>query len=365
MKKIFLPGLLTCVNECQSIERYTIPMKQKTYRNSDTSTHRSIKDIARHVGFFLAAALVVSMVQSCTGTPVASFENESYGSLSAVPLVPPLDGDWSSVLAELQPVGMHRARSGYLTVKRSQLNNLALYPEGTDRTDRLITVDIQSLVFVLPSGDVILVDTGIGSAFDTRKTGTISGLLAAAILPPIVWDGTDSPFSIITRLQLPTPSAIVLTHLHFDHVNGLADFPVDIPIVYHEKEKHIDIPLLFEDPSLRSRPIGTLMSTHGGTREPFSEVWDVFGNGCLLAVSLPGHSPGHIGFLFCTETANNERQYYLFVGDALTAEAYGYGSGPGSFSARLDDAHKTAQAIRSFIAAHSGVELLFAHSERQ
>jgi glyoxylase-like metal-dependent hydrolase (beta-lactamase superfamily II) len=198
-----------------------------------------------------------------------------------------------------------------------------------------------------------LIDTGY-SARVTRGRRSLPLTLYAAILNPR-----------LTQDALPardwTPDTILLTHLHGDHVSALRDFPLSRMIgdgaaldhflgagafarTRHGVFKELlpdDIRDRFTD--VTSRPLVEAPLGLGAAH-------DVFGDGEVLAVPLPGHMRGHTGFLFTRQPAP-----LLYAGDAdWLAQAIRETRSPGA-PARwiLDSPHaagETARRLRSFAA---------------
>ena len=104
------------------------------------------------------------------------------------------------------------------------------------------------------------------------------------------------------------PNAItkaVISHLHFDHVGGIADIP-QAELLVSEREwaqlsephpehewilrEHIQIP------GANWRPI-KFQSTDDPLVAPFGGSYDVMGDGSLVLLPTPGHTPGSMSML--------------------------------------------------------------------
>ncbi|NNJ13604.1 MBL fold metallo-hydrolase [Chloroflexales bacterium ZM16-3] len=105
---------------------------------------------------------------------------------------------------------------------------------------------------------------------------------------------------------------VIISHFHADHVAGLRDFP-DVPVIASAEAfvsiagrrglnalRRAHIPALMPDdmaaravalPAFTGPPLPHLGPTH-----------DLFGDGSLLLVNLPGHARGQIGALLQTES---------------------------------------------------------------
>ncbi|HEX9950233.1 MAG TPA: MBL fold metallo-hydrolase [Rubricoccaceae bacterium] len=100
---------------------------------------------------------------------------------------------------------------------------------------------------------------------------------------------------------------VVLSHLHADHVAGLRDFPNAAIHVLTEAAAFVRglhglravragvIPaLLPDDFAARVRPLERRVRLPAGLA-PFRDGFDLFGDGQILGVPLPGHAPGQMG----------------------------------------------------------------------
>ena len=160
-----------------------------------------------------------------------------------------------------------------------------------------------------PKGD-LLIDTGFGGHIDEQFHA----------LPPI--------FRAITFYSLWQPAAeqlraagydpkslhaILLTHSHWDHVSGLSDFPgvpVWITPQEHEfirKSGDMDFCRLFT--GIRYAEYGF----EGGPYLGFPASHDVYGDGSIVVVAAPGHTPGSV-IVFVTLPSGTR---YAFVGDLV------------------------------------------------
>lgn len=156
-----------------------------------------------------------------------------------------------------------------------------------------------------PSGN-ILIDAGLGRNVDAHYE----------TVPWLMRNVTTLVKETPAAGQLKTAgvevSAIVLTHAHWDHVSGVEDFP-NIPVWMSEAE------LAFVDKGGAATELARSVKTtdftnfpwNGGPYMGFEKSHDVFGDGALVIVPAPGHTPGSI-FVFVT-TSDGMR--YLLIGD--------------------------------------------------
>jgi glyoxylase-like metal-dependent hydrolase (beta-lactamase superfamily II) len=107
------------------------------------------------------------------------------------------------------------------------------------------------------------------------------------------------------------------THLHWDHVSGLLELPdsVELRIPAAEYEWAMNGPIapygVVRAP-LRDRAVGNL-ELDGPPVLTFSRSHDLFGDGTVLLVDLPGHTPGSIGVLLAVDDGTK----VLLAGDSV------------------------------------------------
>lgn len=112
---------------------------------------------------------------------------------------------------------------------------------------------------------------------------------------------------------------ILMTHLHWDHTGGMKDLAHATFHVQTSEWRHANA-LSSVDAMTSGYAPGDYRSL--GSRVRFLDLtnetdiaggFDVFGDGCVQAVPLPGHSPGHVGYRF--RLSDGRRVF--FVGDAV------------------------------------------------
>ena len=114
---------------------------------------------------------------------------------------------------------------------------------------------------------------------------------------------------------------VLLSHFHADHLAGLCDFPTAEVIAHRAAFEHVVactgmsalrrafLPALLPD-DFASR--ATLLTEFAGpTISQFGPTHDLFEDGSLLLVPLPGHARGQLGLL-----AHTDRGQVLFAADS-------------------------------------------------
>lgn len=202
------------------------------------------------------------------------------------------------------------------------------------RGGRFKMVKFPSMMALLehPDHGPILFDTGY-----TRRFLSATSSLPYALyrwITPVTLDEELTALAFLRRRGIPPESLehIFLSHFHADHMGGLRDFPnatihCTMQAYLSVKNRtglsavrHAYLPdLLPSDFESRARFLEGAPVLLDEVWKPFREGWDLFGDGSLLAVPLPGHAIGQIGLAF----RNPDGAPVFLVSDACwSREAY-------------------------------------------
>ncbi len=116
---------------------------------------------------------------------------------------------------------------------------------------------------------------------------------------------------------------ILLSHLHWDHVSGIPDLP-GVPLRINRVEYDAASQGLIEKNHglvrrlLCDNPV-ELLDFAGPAYEGFRSSYDVFGDGSIVLVPLPGHTPGQTGLFI--NRAHGSR-LFLIADAAWVADNY-------------------------------------------
>ncbi|MEV0249698.1 MBL fold metallo-hydrolase [Nocardia sp. NPDC050712] len=110
---------------------------------------------------------------------------------------------------------------------------------------------------------------------------------------------------------------VIPTHLHWDHISGLLELPVTVPIRLPAAEHDWALsgphaPIGVARGPLRERTF-ELFDLDGPPVLTFPRSKDLFGDGSVLLVDLAGHTPGSIGVLLAVDDGTR----VLLAGDSV------------------------------------------------
>lgn len=164
---------------------------------------------------------------------------------------------------------------------------------------------------------VLLVDAAFGDDVDRDLDG-------APFWFRLLFDSTRSVRSVARLLEDSGVEAndvthVLVTHAHWDHTGGLSQLPNARVFVDQTEARWIlsntrhlvdgGMPHHFTDSVRRRvRPV----DYPDGAYDGFPASFDVFGDGSVVAVPMPGHTPGSTGWF----VNSGDGKRWLFAGDA-------------------------------------------------
>nr|WP_297425884.1 MBL fold metallo-hydrolase [uncultured Actinotalea sp.] len=187
-------------------------------------------------------------------------------------------------------------------------------------------MEFPSLVAVVEhsSHGLVLLDTGYTERYRSA-TRRLPDAVYGRLLPARIAPG-DTALAQLERLGFAAGDVgtVVLSHLHADHVAGLADLPAARVVLdarawrRHRTRRGLGRlrrgylpPLLPADLPERVVDLADLPLAPEADLHPLPPARDLLGDGSVLVVPLPGHTDGHLGLLVRAHRAD-----VLLVGDA-------------------------------------------------
>ena len=177
-----------------------------------------------------------------------------------------------------------------------------------------------------PTQGPLLFDTGYSERF-FAETQRFPASLYRQLTPVYLRPEETAVHQLAARgITATDVRAVIISHFHADHVCGLADFPnaryhyfVDAYPTVRQRQginalRAAFLPgLIPPNFSEHSQLIG-MEQLHPlpATYAPFDQGFDMFGDGSLIAVRLPGHAAGQMGLF--VQATDGER--YFLVADA-------------------------------------------------
>lgn len=267
-----------------------------------------------------------------------------------------------TVVDEPGPISVETVISATWQVDRSGLIDLNDPKAKAARlTDGLEPIDLFIHVIRHPTRGLFLVDSGVERAFSKDPDhAVISGMLSG--MAHLERMKVRHDMASVLAGEHDRVSGVFLTHLHLDHVLGLRDVPNAAPIYVGAGDaEETSFMNLFTrgvyDTALEGK--GALREVHFSkdSTGAFDGVRDVFGDGSLWAIWVPGHTPGSIAFL-----ARTPKGPVLLTGDAChTAWGWEHGVGPGTFSEDVAASAGSLRRLQAFVSRHPSIDVRLGH----
>lgn len=242
----------------------------------------------------------------------------------------------------------------------------AVDPKGS--TSKLIKLPFMAVAAFHREHGLILVDAPYGHD-GPRNLGILAGGLLGATAQRF-----ELGWSIIPRIEqmgwrASEVNHVVMTHLHYDHTGGMkelghAKFHVSQTEWIHAmglgRWKGLLQGYAVKDFRALAPRVSTFPTPERYSREHAGH--DLLGDGSLRAISLPGHSPGHTGYIF--EMVDGRKIFFL--GDAVFQTAQvtdhvGFGAMPRAISSDMNAALFTLAELQRYWEENEDILLLCSH----
>jgi glyoxylase-like metal-dependent hydrolase (beta-lactamase superfamily II) len=157
-------------------------------------------------------------------------------------------------------------------------------------------------------------------------------------------------------------SGVFFTHLHIDHISGMPDIGADVPLYIGPMESSAkNLMNLVSKGSTDS----LLEGKHSLLEWPFQAdpqgkfdgIVDVFDDGSVFAISVPGHTAGSVAYLVRTPQGP-----ILLTGDTShTRWGWEHGVEPGDYTRDQASNLRNLMRLKALVAAHPAIEVRFGH----
>lgn len=187
--------------------------------------------------------------------------------------------------------------------------NTTRAPGATEWSARQLDAQIYFYAIRHPQRGLYLIDAGMPLDYEAHM---------GPILRGVVRDDYGLHLRMATEQWVRdhgTPRGVFITHLHYDHVLGVAPLGRDIPIYIGPHDgAHANFFYRFINQPTREALRGRTLYEWRFAPSQANELAaiDIFGDGSVFAIHAPGHTPGSAAFLVNTTTGPQ-----LITGDAV------------------------------------------------
>jgi N-acyl homoserine lactone hydrolase len=237
------------------------------------------------------------------------------------PLEGPLAGGSSNATVVVEPLEVGRVTQPRQFFERAgnRTAQLRMLGIGTPRS-KWWTVPVPAFLITHPTAGPFLVDTGLHPSVTAKPAANLGRIVAWAGKPELR-PGEDLPARLRDRgLDARQIELVVMTHLHFDHSSGMAEFPGATfvvtaaeweaattwsrPFLHGYRHAHYDYAFDYRTLDYDRAPVSSYSS--------FGRTFDLFGDGSVRLASTPGHSPGHQAVI-----CRLRERDFVIAGDAI------------------------------------------------
>lgn len=244
--------------------------------------------------------------------------------------------------------------AGLLNLKRP-----AAVAAGLQNRDEPIQVYAHLLQH--PQYGYFLIDTGVSQTLlDDPGQAGLSWLIRK-VMPIETMQIRKSTAAILRDINGQL-NGVFFTHLHFDHISGMPDIPANVPLYIGQRESSQKEAInLFVQGSTNQMLQGKQplqeWPFQPDPQQQLDGVADIFGDGSVFAISVPGHTAGSTAYLI-----RSTHGPVLLTGDAShTRWGWDNGVEPGEFTRDNDANLRSLLQMKALVARHPQIEVRVGH----
>ena len=227
--------------------------------------------------------------------------------------------------------------------------------------DREEPIQVFAHVIRHPQRGVYLVDTGVSQKLlDDPGQAGLNWLILKA-MPIEKMKIRKSTADILKDIDGKL-AGVLFTHLHIDHISGMPDIPATVPLYIGQSEatEKSLINLFVQRATnqlLQDKQRLQEWQFQPDPQQQLEGVIDIFEDGSVFAISVPGHTAGSVAYLVRTRQGP-----VLLTGDTChTRWGWENSVEPGDFSRNNQRNLLNLQRLKALVARHPGIEVRLGH----
>ncbi len=302
----------------------------------------------------MLGCLLALLLQGCSLTthPV---EKSKLGKSSS-------SAEMEALIEQPGPIQLETINSVEWAVPLAGLLNLnSTAAKETGLKDRDEPMQVYAHVLKHPRYGNFLVDTGVSKKLlDNPGQEGVSWLILKG-MPIEKMRLIKGTAEIVHDLQAKL-SGVFFTHLHIDHISGMPDIPNDVPLYIgatESTEQHWKNMVVqgTSDRLLKNKQPLQEWQFQPDPRGKFDGIIDIFADGSVYAISVPGHTPGSVAYLVRTGKGP-----VLLTGDTChTRWGWEHTVEPGEYTQNQERNLKNLKRLKELVDAHPKIQVRLGH----